>query len=100
MNKFITITCPRCGYEYLPAEVFVPKAFIGTPELIIREEGKVVDFAGASMNLEEDYTCDKCNCTFHIKAKTSFDTRIIPTVDFSEGHVTSLKDKRISMEES
>ena len=99
MSKFITIACPKCGYEYLPAEIFVPKAFMGAPESIIRENGKIVDFAGTSMNLEENYTCDKCNCTFHIKAKTSFDSRVAPVTDFSEEYTTSLRDERILMEE-
>lgn len=99
MSKFITIACPKCGYEYLPAEIFVPKAFIGAPESIIRENGKIVDFAGTSMNLEENYTCDRCNCTFHVKAKTSFDSRVVPVTDFSEEYTTSLRDERILMEE-
>ena len=30
-KKDIVITCPHCGREYLPAEIYVPDAFFGKP---------------------------------------------------------------------
>ena len=30
-KKFIIVKCPKCGYEYLPAEIFT-RAFLGKPD--------------------------------------------------------------------
>ena len=52
-NKNLVIKCPKCGYEYLPAEIFFPDVLLGEPSNIIRdEEGKVEFFEGNSMNLK------------------------------------------------
>ena len=29
MAKKTTIRCPHCNYEYLPAEIYFPKYFLG-----------------------------------------------------------------------
>ena len=48
-RKFEIIECPKCGYEYLPAEIFVPKYYFGTPENIERDEhGKIINYEGVS----------------------------------------------------
>ena len=44
---FSKIECPVCGYEYLPAEIFVPRAIFGTPGFIRRDVlGKIEAFSG------------------------------------------------------
>ena len=44
-TKFITIACPNCGYEYLPAELFVSTRAFGNPGEIYRDDnGKIIDF--------------------------------------------------------
>lgn len=83
MNKFITIECPNCGKEYLPAEIFIPKNFFGVPETIIRDDdGKIIDVVGTQMDLKETYSCDKCNYTFNIKAKVNFDSHMDDALNF------------------
>lgn len=77
MNNFITINCPKCGYEYLPAEIFIPKAFIGTPKDIIRDSNhKIEDFMGKSLDIVEEYTCDHCHTTFSVDTDIKFITTI------------------------
>lgn len=101
MSKFITIACPKCGYEYLPAEIFVPKAFIGTPKDIIRDENhKIDDFIGKSLDLTEEYTCDHCHTTFSIDTDIRFHTAIAKnnysSVEYSQ---QIKKPKKIIMRE-
>ena len=36
-KKIITIECPYCGAEYLPAEIIVPNSFFGKPTNIERD---------------------------------------------------------------
>lgn len=31
-KQFVAIKCPHCGYEYLPAELFIADDLVGTPE--------------------------------------------------------------------
>lgn len=72
-RKFEVIECPRCGREYLPAEIFIPKYFFGKPRDIVRDcYGKILDYEDTSIDLSESYTCDKCNTDFEVKAKISF----------------------------
>ena len=48
------ITCPRCGAQYLPGEIYLPKAFLGQPKLIEKDfAGKILDYLGESMDLSE-----------------------------------------------
>ena len=74
-RRFEIIKCPKCDYEYLPAEIFVPKYFFGFPNQVERDfSGRIMDFSGESLNLEETFTCDNCNTTFHIDTKINFYT--------------------------
>ena len=73
-KKFIIVKCPKCGYEYLPAEIFT-RAFLGKPDNIVRDDdGKIISFEGTTMDLSEVYNCDKCGCDFDIIAKPNFTT--------------------------
>ena len=72
-RKFEIIECPKCGREYLPAEIFIPKAFFGTPKDIVRDiYGRILDYEGTSVDQVETYTCDKCNTLFQVRAKMTF----------------------------
>lgn len=91
VKKFEIIKCPKCDYEYLPSEIFIPKVFIGTPENIERDfSGRILDYYGDSTNLQETYTCDNCNTTFHVTAKLSFITEIDKLENFNEEYTTDL----------
>ena len=64
-RKFEVIACPKCGREYLPAELYVPNAFFGRPRDIVRDVyGTILDYEGTSVDLQETYICDKCNTNF------------------------------------
>lgn len=48
VRKFEIVECPKCGYQYLPAEIFVPKYYFGVPTQIERDEdGKIISYEGS-----------------------------------------------------
>ncbi len=70
------IVCPHCGYEYLPAEIFIPKSFFGRPEDIERNDQGLIDvYDGTGMCLEEEYTCDNCGEKFIVNTDIKFKTK-------------------------
>lgn len=86
------IICPKCHREYLPAEIFIPKAFFGKPTEIIRDVyGQILEFEGTSMDLNETYTCDTCNTTFNISAKINFQVEATPEGNMDEDYTSKLK---------
>lgn len=90
-KKLEIIHCPKCDAEYLPSEIFLPDIFLGKTNPVIKDEnGKIIDFAGKSMDLHENYTCDYCNTTFKIRTQIQFFTEINNTENFSEDYVTKL----------
>ena len=81
MAKKTTIRCPYCGLEYLPAEVYYPEDFLGTPSNIIKtQEGDILGFDGNDMNTTETYCCDNCGKTFTVDASITFRTTPVETV--------------------
>lgn len=78
MAKKITIRCPHCNYEYLPAEIYLPNSLLGRPFEIIRDEsGNILGYQGSNVDTKESYICDRCNNTFEIEASISFKTTAI-----------------------
>lgn len=92
------IVCPHCGYQYLPAEIYLPNVFLGKPEDILRESisGEIQDYFGNSMNLDEKYICDNCNQPFEVHAKIQFNTE---GVDFNKPHKTVIKKQSLFLSE-
>ncbi len=69
------ITCPHCGAEYMPAEIYMPNNFFGRPDMIYRDDNnKILSFDGSSPDLLETYRCDFCDKKFNVKATLKFDT--------------------------
>jgi uncharacterized C2H2 Zn-finger protein len=102
MKDFYVIKCPKCGFEYLPEEVYFPDVLTGTARNIVRDEltGKIIYFDGESMNTHEEMTCDRCGCTFDVNGKINFVTKINVAHDFSEDYSTKIyKNDRIKLEE-
>ena len=96
-EKLEKIVCPKCGREYLPAEIYVPNAFFGRPQDIDRtNQGKIESFNGKSMDLEETYQCDNCNCTFNVTAKISFKTSEVTKYDMSQ-YSTPLFEPKLTL---
>jgi transposase-like protein len=67
INKGHIIKCPYCNREYFPAEIFMPKSFIGTAFHISETL-----YVGNDMELSESYTCDSCNSSFNVEAEVTF----------------------------
>ena len=74
VEKNLYITCPVCGAEYLPCEIYYPNQFLGRSIEIDKIKGKIDSFSGTNMNLEETFTCDHCGSNFKVTAKVSFKT--------------------------
>ena len=92
-EKLTVIKCPYCGWEYLPAEIFVPKGFFGKPKYVERTpRGRIIDYSGTTLDPIEYYTCDLCNTKFRIKADIRFNTSINHRTNFNEDF--SLKSKK------
>ena len=96
-QKLITITCPYCGREYLPGEIYLPKSFLGQPENIDRDNnGKIDIFDGSTMDLSESYVCDYCNEKFNIIADVRFRTNK-PDNTFDTVYTSEIYMNRISL---
>ena len=97
-SETIVIKCPECGYEYLPAEIYLPDSFLGKPTEIEREgiSGKIIDFFGTDMDLNETYICDKCGQPFKIKSKVQFFTS---SYDLNKEYYTKLKKEQLFLTE-
>ena len=92
IDKEIKITCPKCGYEYLPNEIFYPDDVFGDANSIVRDEnGKIEIFGGDSFNLDEEFTCEHCGCHFNVVGKVSFKTTILDEIDFDNDFVIKLE---------
>ena len=96
-RKEKTIKCPQCGYEYLPAEIYMPNSFLGKPKDINKEHmtGKVLEYMGNSMNLVETYICDNCDTEFKVTANINFNTQKLS----ESKHKTHFKKERLFLKE-
>ena len=75
------ITCPHCGWEYLPAEVVYPTQVVGQPiaKTIIRDPlGKILFYEWRENDTplsEESFICDNCNRPFIVEIDPIFKTK-------------------------
>lgn len=100
-RKFEIITCPKCGREYLPAELYIPDAFFGRPKDIVRDiYGIILDYEGTSVDLQESYICDKCNTNFVVKAKIGFTTEITKLDNFDEEYISPIHKNTLFLDEN
>lgn len=100
VRKFETIACPHCNYEYLPAEIYLPKNYFGKPFMIERDAiGKILSYEGSSIDLFETYTCDNCNHTFRIISKIGFTTEEDKLENFDEEYSSPLNNNLFLEEE-
>lgn len=96
IRKFEIIECPKCKYEYLPAEIFIPKYYFGEPKCIERDsQGKLVSYEGSSIDLFETYTCDNCDAEFRVVSKLQLTTELTFAGKFTEEYVTKIEENNL-----
>lgn len=99
-RKFELIECPHCGREYLPAEIFIPNAFFGRPDDIVRDVcGRILDYEGTSVDNSETYTCDKCKTEFSVYTRLLFLTESTKVGNMDEPYVTPVHKNTLFMED-
>lgn len=92
------IVCPYCGYEYLPAEIFIPKSFFGNPSDIDRNTiGEIEIFEGTTMDTTENYICDRCCNEFTITSELRFKTNKKEKKSVDEVYVSNIYHNRVSL---
>lgn len=93
--KWPVITCPHCGYQYVPADIFYPGELIGKPEQVIRDAlGKIIYQEYDDEELPgqiEHYVCDECGKPFIVEPVITYKVRKEDeALDFSEQSVSLL----------
>lgn len=94
-RKTQVIKCPHCGAQYLPGELYMPGAFLGRPDDIVKDYlGKIIyeDYhVGEEPDMLERYQCDYCDKPFVIEATVTYKTLTeAPERDFTEQYVSLL----------
>lgn len=94
-RKTPIIKCPHCGAQYLPAEIFMPEAFIGRPDDLVKDSlGKILyeDYQeGKEPDMVEHFTCEYCEKPFVIEATVTYKSMAEePERDFQNQYVSLL----------
>ena len=94
-KKTPIIRCVHCGAQYLPAEIFIPGAFLGRPDDIVKDSfGKIIyeDYEPCKEpDMIERYTCDYCDKPFVVEATLTYKTMAEePERDFGTQYVSLL----------
>ena len=95
------ITCPVCGHQYLPSEIFFPDDLTGKPTEIVKDNlGKIDFYLGEDQNLTEEYICDGCGTHLTITAQIIFKPEVTEN-KFTEEYVSKFtRPKKLVLEES
>jgi DNA-directed RNA polymerase subunit RPC12/RpoP len=96
-NQWAIIKCPHCGYEYIPAEIFVPDQLLGKAKTVIKDAlGKILYVEwkeGEEPVLTEKYVCDNCDETFLVTASLNYKVeKEAVELDFKNQSVSLLDD--------
>lgn len=94
---FPVIKCPHCGWEYRPADLFMPDDGIGRPTTVIRDAlGKIIyqEYEeGREPNLSAKYICDNCDKQFVVDQIITYKaSKEVEELDFSDPYVSLLND--------
>lgn len=90
------ISCPHCGAQYTPDELFVRGEMLGKSKNVIKDAlGKIlyVEYADESdePNFVTSYICDNCNKSFVVEASMSFKSKKEDSItDFTNSSVSLL----------
>ena len=95
MKQFIT--CPVCGREYLPEEIFLRNEMYGHPKAVVRDDkGKIIGFSGTTAHFYETYICDGCDTPFRVNGSLSFRADVAPVSKFEEEYVSKFERVKLS----
>lgn len=94
-HKTAIIKCPHCGAQYLPAEIYMPGAFLGRPDDIVKDAlGKILyeDYReDQEPDMTESFTCEYCNKLFVVEATVTYKSMAeAPEKDFGTQYVSLL----------
>ena len=94
-RKTPVIKCPHCQAQYLPAEIYMPNAFLGRPEDLVKDSlGKIIyeDYReGQEPEMIEHFICDYCDKPFVVEATVTYKSMTEePEKDFSTQYVSLL----------
>ena len=92
-RKTPVISCPHCGAQYLPAEIYMPGAILGRPDDLVKDAlGKIIyeDYKeGQEPDMIEHFTCEFCNKPFVVEATITYKSmEEEPEKDFSSPYVS------------
>ena len=96
------ITCPCCGQQYMPGEIFMPKAFFGNQKDIMKDSsGKIEFYLGDDMDLDEEFVCENCLSKLKIHANLTYNITLGDKDDFDDEYSTTIsKPEKIKLEET
>lgn len=87
------IKCPKCGREYLLAEIYYPEDLTGKPQNIIKDEnGKIISYSGIPSTKNQEFICDSCNSKFSINCNIEVSTTLQKD-DFEEEYIVKIIKK-------
>lgn len=90
-KDYVIIKCPKCGYEYVAAEIFFPKTLLGKPSNIVRDDdGHIILVEGEMPTLQETYECDNCGTTFKTTLSISSESKYNKEIDDEDDFVIDL----------
>lgn len=100
-SKYI-IKCPKCGREYMAAEIFYPNSLLGKPYDIFKDEKGHIEFwSGDDVDPHEEFICEECNTPFTVTAKISFSAEIDKLHDFNEDYESKIYSRdRLTLKEN
>ena len=102
MDDYNVITCPCCGQEFLPAEIFYPDDLIGKPKEIYKtSSGKIDFYTGEDQCYNELYICDNCRNLLHVHADVKYTVNVVKDdEEFDEEFVSKFnKPTKFSLKE-
>lgn len=94
-KKWPVITCPHCGHQYIPSEIFYPGDLVGEAKTVIRDAlGKIIyqEYnAETEPALVEKYFCDNCDKPFIVEPVITYKVKKeSEELDFTEKYVSLL----------
>ena len=92
------ITCPKCGAEYFPAELYYRDDLLGHPKNIEKTQlGEILFSNGTHPEYTATYNCDYCGADIKVVADIKYTTS---TTERSLDEYITKRDKKLILEET